>query len=233
MSTFLSLWKDLAHLFYPDCCASCGSSSVQEKMPLCIRCLFRLRETGFAGAAGNAMEKTFTGRVHIEAAHAEYFFTQDSVVQHLIHALKYHHRQDAGHWLGKQLGNSIKSSGRFTDIDALIPMPMSQSKKRDRGYNQAEVIANTLADTLNKPVLADVLLKQKTSATQTRKNRYERWKNVEDIFIVAPNAEIQNMHLLLVDDVLTTGATLEAAARQLLHVKGIKISMATAAFSDK
>jgi len=154
------------------------------------------------------------------------------MVQELIHQLKYKNNQAIGIYLGEMLGNSLLSSNRFTKIDALVPLPMYADKQHKRGYNQAAVICRGMSAVMNVPVINNVH-RQYATATQTRKNRAERWENVAGSFTVKNADQLAGKHLLLVDDVLTTGATLEAAGNTILQAADTKLSIATVAFATK
>jgi ComF family protein len=149
----------------------------------------------------------------------------------MIHELKYKNNAMAGKYLGKMLGKEIKNSPRFTNIDAIIPMPMHKIKERKRGYNQAELIANGVAEELNVDVAKNALQKIKQTDTQTKKQRWERWKNTEEVFLLQDLHLLENKHVLLIDDVVTTGASIEACGIEMLKTKGIRLSVATIAIA--
>ena len=142
-------------------------------------------------------------------ASAQYYFTKESLMQHLMHQFKYKNNKDLGLQLGRMMGESLKKSGRF-DVDALIPLPLFPAKEKRRGYNQATVLCDGMAEYMNIPVLNDVIVRPQFTETQTKKGRIERWLNMEGKFILKNSAAIRNKYILLVDDVVTTGATLEA-----------------------
>jgi ComF family protein len=149
----------------------------------------------------------------------------------MIHELKYKNNAMAGKYLGKMLGKEIKNSPRFKNIDAIIPMPMHKKKERRRGYNQAELIANGVAEELNVDVAKNALQKIKQTDTQTKKQRWERWKNTEEVFLLQDLHLLENKHVLLIDDVVTTGASIEACGIEMLKTKGIRLSVATIAIA--
>jgi ComF family protein len=144
-----------------------------------------------------------------------------------MHQLKYRGNKDLGVQLGRIMGNALKSSNRFNDINALIPLPLFPSKEKKRGYNQAKVLCDGIAEILSLPVLSNVIIRPQHTETQTKKGRIERWKNIEGKFKLIDPASIQNKHLLLIDDVVTTGATLEACGNELLLAENVKLSVAT------
>ncbi len=226
-------FEELVHLFYPHCCGGCGSDLVQRDAPICMRCFTELPETGFAALPDNPVEKIFHGRLPVKAAHSAYYFSKDSVMQTLIHRLKYRGDRKLGEYLGLQLGASLRQGNRFNDIDVLLPMPMYRSKEKLRGYNQAEVIAKGVAEATGIPVEPRLLLRQRLTQTQTRKHRTERWQNVEGSFVTPHPDQLSGKHLLLVDDVITTGASIEAAGRILAAIDGVRISVASVSVASR
>lgn len=233
MPTLTNLLRDFKHLFYPHTCAGCGTDILSDDNLLCARCFVNLPSTLYAQYAHNPIEKIFTGRIKIEAAHAEFYFSKESLIQHLIHQLKYKNNKEIGIYLGDMMGRTILKSNRFVTVDALIPLPMFPEKERKRGYNQAAVICEGMSQAMNVPVYYNVLLRQRATSTQTKKHRVERWENVEDSFAVTNEQRVKGKHLLLVDDVITTGATLEASGRHLIKIDGVKLSIATLTTATK
>jgi len=183
-------------------------------------------ETNFELHPGNPVEKTFWGRLPLAAATSQFYFTKESLMQHLLHQFKYRGNKDLGLQLGRIMGEQINKSGRF-NADALIPLPLFPAKEKRRGYNQATVLCNGMAEVMKLPVLSNVITRPRHTETQTKKGRIERWKNMEGKFVLAIADDIKNKHLLLVDDVVTTGATLEACGNELLLAENVKLSVAT------
>jgi len=221
-----TILADLKHLFYPHVCTGCGSDILTADNLLCAKCFSNLPVTLYAQYANNPIEKIFWGRIPLSAAHAEYYFAKESLIQHLIHQLKYKGNTAIGEYLGQLLATSLLKSNRFNNIDALIPLPLFPDKERKRGYNQAAVICNGMSGIMNVPVLNNVLIRQRFTETQTKKHRAERWENVESSFAVKNESLVRGKHLLLVDDVITTGATLEASGQCLLRTGEVKLSVA-------
>ena len=227
------LFKSAVHLAYPHNCSGCGSDLLDEDNLLCLSCIHNLPHTGFAGLAGNPVEKYFWGRIPLQAAYSQFYFSKEFLVQHLIHQLKYKGNTKIGFYLGEIMGNTLLTSGRFSNIDALVPLPLYADKEHKRGYNQAAVICNGMSSVMNIPVYDKYVIRQHATETQTRKHRTERWENVKDSFKVIKAAELSGKHLLLVDDVVTTGATLEACGAVLLQTSNVTLSVATLAYAAK
>jgi ComF family protein len=179
----------------------------------------------------NPVEKIFWGRAPVHAAGALLFFTKDSLVQNLIAQLKYHHNKKVGVLFGILIGEAIVTQSRFNKVDLIIPIPIRKSKMNDRGFNQSQVIATGIQSIWDKPINNEVLQKRKWTITQTKKNRTARLDAFSDLFVLENPMRIQGKHLLLVDDVLTTGSTLEAAVQCLMSAEPASISIAVAAYT--
>jgi len=182
--------------------------------------------TRFEFLPANQIEKIFWGRVEIEAAAAHMYFTSGSAVQHSLHLLKYKGRKEIGIYFGRKMGALLKQSQRFQNCEIIIPLPLFADREKKRGYNQAMMIALGISRQLEIPVVPDVIIRTKKTATHTHKSRIERWENMQSGFRIRDPEKIQGKHILLVDDVVTTGASLEACAIALISVPGLKISIA-------
>lgn len=222
----------LLHLFFPHICAGCGKDLPARESQLCMRCAAAMPCTGFVRYAANPVEKIFWGRLPLRAATAQYYFTKGSLMQEILHHLKYKGHQDLGVQLGRMMGESLFHSGRF-EPDALVPLPLHPARERQRGYNQSRLLCDGLAEVLHLPVWADVIQRPLFTQTQTRKGRVERWKNMEGRFALSHESALQDKHILLVDDVITTGATLEACGQELLRVPGLVLSVAALCYADR
>ena len=219
------------HLLYPQICFGCGTDQIEKNKPLCNQCTLNLPFTDFFSINENPVEKNFWGRVPIQHAGALLFFTKDSLVQTLMTQLKYHHNKKVGILFGQLMGQAIAAEKKFEQIDLLIPIPILPSKMNSRGYNQSQVIALGIQQVWNRPILQDVLIKKNWSNSQTKKNRTARLQQVPELFILNPQNSIEGKNILLVDDVLTTGATLEAAIETLMAGSPTSISIAVAAYT--
>ncbi len=173
----------------------------------------------------NPIARLFWGRCKIEKAAAFSFYNRGSRIRNLIHNLKYKGIKEIGYELGKIYGTVLHNSGFTSGMDIIIPVPLHQSKEKQRGFNQSEIISAGLSEAAGLPVNSKILERKIVTTTQTRKSRYERWKNVEGIFNVTDPLKISGKHILLVDDVITTGSTLESCVNELLKTEGVKVSV--------
>lgn len=233
MKVLKNIVADTLHLFYPHTCTGCGSDVLERENLLCLTCINDLPNTNFAKHNGNPVEKAFWGRIPVTAAHSQFYFAKESLVQHLIHQLKYKGNKQIGIYLGELMGNHLLNSDRFKNVNAIIPLPLYPDKERKRGYNQASVICQGIANTMNIPVITNNVLRRRFTETQTRKHRTERWQNVEGSFIVTDAAILKNKNILLVDDVITTGATIEACGQAILECEGVNLFVASLAYASK
>ncbi len=224
--------KDTFHLFFPKVCVCCDEQLVKNEAVVCLKCRFELPVTNFTNEIDNKVEQAFYGRVKIEFATALLFYRTKGISQQLIYQLKYKGKQNVGNFLGEWLGFELKESERFSSIDFIVPVPLHSKKLKKRGYNQLSTFGSSISKILNVPFMNDVLLKKSITDTQTLKRRFERWKNVNEIFYLTDIDVFKNKHILLIDDVITTGATLEACALELSKTKNIKISIATMTFTE-
>lgn len=229
ISTLTSYLKDVAHLIFPHHCEGCGTDVLQDEQLLCAECLHQLPETNYFSITGNTTEKMFYGRMKVEQAGAGYYFTKESLVQHLIHQLKYKGNKDVGFYLGKLIGQKLKESARFDNVDILVPLPLNPKREFKRGYNQAAVICEGMAEVWEKPIAKDAVIRTIFTETQTHQDRVHRWQNMDGVFAVENEKAIKGKHVLLVDDIVTTGATLEACGAAILQVQDVSLSVATAA----
>lgn len=222
----------LFHLLYPHNCIGCGSDVIRYENFLCLECINDLPYTHFEMHAGNPVEKIFWGRIPVAAAMSEFYFSKASMVQNFIHELKYKGNKEAAHYFGNLMGKSLLSSNRF-HIDVLVPLPLFEKKEKMRGYNQAEIICNGISEILDNPVIRKNVIRKVPTETQTKKHRTERWENVENTFLVQNANQLEGKNILLVDDVITTGATLEACGAEILKVKNTKLHIASLALATR
>jgi len=228
----MELFKSLLALFYPNTCLTCGTHLMQNEFLICVLCRHNLPVTDFCETPNNAVEKAFKGRVPIEQGTSLLFFRKKGISQLLIHQLKYKGRQDVGVFFGKWMGKQMSAGKRFKSLDGIIKVPLHTKRMKERGYNQLSLFANQLSKELHIQVYNDVLVKVGQSMSQTKKNRFNRFEKISERFQLSNGEEVAGKHVLLIDDVLTTGATLEACANELLKVPDVKISIATMVISD-
>jgi ComF family protein len=227
----MNLFDDFISLIFPNICACCGNSLWKHEKVICTYCDFHLPRTGFHLERDNPVTRTFWGRARIESSAAFYLFNKENRVQQMIHLLKYKDRRDIGIFIGEKYGFYLKNSPFFDSVDLILPVPLHKKKRMKRGYNQSEEFATGLGKSMRLPVNPYFLYRCKATETQTRKSRFRRWENVSDIFAVRDSSALQGKHVLLVDDVITTGATMESCIRVLSAIQGIRISIAAIAFT--
>jgi len=229
---FANLKESVLQLFYPHICAGCGTDSLPVDSSLCIKCLYDLPVTGFEKFENNPVEKLFLGRAEINIATAQLYFAKHYLMQTLMHQFKYKGHKKLGHQLGMIMGNQLQESNRFSNIELLIPLPLYVAKERIRGYNQSEILCQGISEMMNIPVVVDAVKRISATDSQTKKNRLQRWQNMEGRFVITNEEKIKNKKLLLVDDVITTGATLESCTLALKSVSGVEVNIATLCFSS-
>jgi ComF family protein len=225
--------QPLLHLFLPHHCVGCGSDILSNEQILCLHCIDEMPLTGFHLHGSNPVEKIFMGRVPVVQAASYLYFSKDSLLQRIVHQLKYKGHEELGLFMGRKMGETLLQTTRFNDIDVLVPIPLFTARERKRGYNQALILCEGMAEVLKLPVLPAAISRRQSSETQTHKNRIERWQNMQDKFELQQGGPLIDKHILLVDDVITTGATLEACGRELLTASGTRLSIMTMAYTVK
>jgi len=223
--------SDFISLLYPRLCYACGNSLFRHEAVLCMHCHAELPRTHFHQYPNNPLEKVFWGRVSIRHATALYFFIKGGKVQHLIHQLKYKGGKEAGIYTGKLLGRELLAVPGYREITRIIPVPLHPRKMKKRGYNQSEQFALGLAEEMKIELDTTSFIRTVATDTQTKKSRFARFENVKEIFKVVHPDRLENGNILLVDDVVTTGSTLESCATILLQVPGTQVSIAAIAYA--
>ena len=231
MNWLYDLWDDFISLLFPRLCYACGNQLMRNENLICTECFVVIPRTNYHFIEDNPVAQLFWGRCLIEKAAAFSYYNKGSRIRKLIHNLKYNGIREIGYDLGRLYGLSLKTSGFINDIDIIIPVPLHPVKKRIRGFNQSETISMGIADATHLPVDLKSLARVLVSATQTKRSRYERWTNVEGIFQVLDSQTIMGKHVLLVDDVITTGSTIESCTNELLKIEGVKVSAVALAFA--
>ena len=232
MLLFKQYLGDFLALLFPDLCNACNTPLFHGEKQICTQCLHDLPYTDFHLYAHNTVAKLFWGRMPCNAAMAMLYFRKGSRVQNLIHRLKYKDQTELGFVLGGLLSERLLASSFYLPADIVIPVPLHPKRERSRGYNQAAFIAQGIASSLHVPLNIKLLIRNKATGTQTKKNRYSRFENMKSVFHVPNAAAILGKHIILVDDVITTGATLEACGQVLLAAGASKISIVALAFAE-
>ena len=226
-----SIFDDFLSLIYPRICMSCGKSLYKYEECICTFCHYHLPKTNFHLEEDNPVTRIFWGKAKIHSAASMYFFYKGGRVQQLMHQLKYKGHKEIGIYLGCLYGKELSKVPLFNTSEYIIPVPVHSKKQKKRGYNQSEIIAMGLSQSMNIPVDIKTLLKIKQTETQTKRSRFNRWENVKEVFELKHYDHLVNKHVLLVDDVITTGSTLESCIINLLKVPGIKISIVSMAYA--
>ena len=223
--------KSIVNLFFPKVCYACHNLLNDNEDTICMDCRHDLPITNFHFDNNDSVQKALYGRAKIENGTALFRFEKKGNVQRLIHNLKYKDHEHIGFVLGNWLGGELKTLESYKNIDAVIPVPLHKNKLRKRGYNQVALFGQQVAEALNADYLDDVLVKVTNTKSQVNKKRLARWTNSDELFTLKNIEAIDNKHILVVDDIITTGATLEACISVLNQAKNIKISIATMAIA--
>ena len=219
------------HFIYPKLCLNCAKTLMAQEELLCLECIELLPFTQYHDIVNNQSAQRFDGRIKYENITSSLYFTKDGLLQFLLHEFKYKGSKNVGLFLGNRFGQSLKKTNWIKDIDVIIPVPLHSNKYKSRGYNQSEIIAMSMGAILNVETNTTAFIRVRNTDSQTHKSRIERSENMDGAFALADKDSLVNKHILLLDDVLTTGATLEACYQTLKDVEGIKISIATIAIA--
>jgi ComF family protein len=226
----MGILNDFLSLIYPNICQLCGMSLFKHEKVICMRCKHHLPQARFAHR-DNPAAQVFWGRVPLKIVTTAFLYNKGNAIQKLIHQFKYRRNKAIGIFLGEELGKDLSHIPGHEDISIIIPVPLHPRKQKKRGFNQSEIIARGIAEKIDAEVHDSIMFRKSFSGTQTRKTKYERWQNVETIFALKNEKLIENKHILLVDDVITTGATIEACAHCLMKVEGVRLSVAAVAYT--
>jgi len=221
--------KSLVQLFYPNICLACSNALNSQEENICIVCEQRLPYTNFHLHESNPLIKKFWGRIDLNYIDSLLYFEKGSRTQELLHQLKYHGKQEIGTTLAEILIKKYDNAALNQKFDAIVSIPLHYKKLKRRGYNQCDNFCKKLSENWQIPYYPNAIIRNSDTITQTGKNRIDRWENVADIFSVNHEEILKNKHILLIDDVLTTGATIEACAQKILSVENTKLSVITMA----
>lgn len=229
LNRVVSVIENVVGLFYPRICAGCDAHLMQKEENLCLKCLHSLPKTYYWDYKVNPVEQLFFGRLQFSSACAFLHFEKGSITQELMHRLKYQGKKSVGKELGKAFGHTLKEKHWFTDADVIVPVPLHPSKELRRGYNQSNYIADGISEAMDIPSRSKWMKRIRMTDTQTRKSRFDRSENVQDVFEIENPELLRDKNVILVDDVVTTGATLEAAGMCLKEAGIARLYIATIA----
>jgi ComF family protein len=233
LRSIVAYFADAFHLIFPDNCLACGGHLRYSERILCTACLLDIPLVRLADSEDNSFEQLFIGQIPYERVTAFFYYTKKNKYANLMHELKYKGNQQAGIFLGELFGNHLKNTGFTNDIDCIVPVPLHAKRKRTRGYNQSEILAQGIANSTSLPICANAVERSVNTETQTKKNKEERKQNVANIFTVSNPQLLQGKHILLLDDVITTGATTISCAETIFNqVKNVRISIAGVALAS-
>jgi len=227
-----SYLADFVSLLFPELCAACRESLMANEHLICTGCRYNLPFTNFHLQPDNIVAQQFWGKIPLEAAYTLFYFTKGGKIQNLLHQFKYRGMKQIGNLLGNIAGGQLIKNEVFNSVDLIIPVPLHKKRMLQRGYNQSACFAEGLSEKLNALVEDNNLVRQIATETQTHKSRFARFENMKEVFTVINSEKLMNKHVLLVDDVITTGSTLEACGSQLLKIHGLKLSIATIAYAE-
>ncbi len=226
-----TLISNFLGLLYPNLCLICGENLTKSEHQICLGCLTEIPRTNFHKLKDNPVEKRFWGKADIQKATSFFYFTKGSPFQKLLHELKYRDNKEIGELMGKYSAVDLLSDDTFCSVDYIVPIPLHPKKFAKRGYNQSELICNGISKILAKPVETKSLIRVQANTTQTKKSVFERFENTAGVFELKHKETFENKHILLVDDVLTTGSTIEAAIHAIKKCDGVKVSIFTLAMA--
>ncbi len=227
----MKLFTPIIDLFFPPVCLACDGNLPEKNLQICVNCRHELPITNFHLDGSDYVKKVFYGRLQLENATALLRFHKKGIVQQLLHNLKYREHEDIGELLGNWLGEELKTVESYKSIDLVVPVPLHKAKLKKRGYNQVEKFGQQIAKSLNVPYADDILIKTSATKTQVFKKREARWQQNNEIFTIQNEERLKDKHILLVDDIITTGATMEVCSNELTKTHNNKLSIAAMAIA--
>ena len=221
--------RSLFELFYPETCCCCKARLNEKECFICLKCDITIPRTFFDDEPNNSLEKKLWGRIPFQRVWAMFHLTSGGKVQELLYQIKYMNKYELGLFMGERMGKNLKKMNWINEIDMIIPVPLHRRRLLKRGYNQCEALGSGISNMLEIPLRTSVLRRNMYNKSQTNYKKARRWKNVEGIFRLAHPEMIKGKHVLLIDDVVTTGSTLEACTDELMKGEHVKVSIATMA----
>jgi ComF family protein len=232
MQNIYGYFQDFLALFFPELCAACGTNLFKNEQVICTNCIHHLPVTNFHRDLQNKLAKQLWGRFMFKQASSYVYFRKGGRVQNIMHQLKYNKYPEAGFRMGQLYAYQLNRCDEWIRPDLIIPVPLHPAKLKKRHYNQSDFIAAGMAEVLNIPVLSASLKRVEDTGSQTKKSRFSRYENLKEAFICCDQEGLTGKHVLLIDDIMTTGATVEACSLQLLTIEGLVLSIATIAFTE-
>lgn len=229
----MGLWNDFLSLIYPRSCVCCSKLLIKDEEFICNYCFVNLPKSNFHKEPDSELDRVFEGRLPLKKAGSYLVFEKSGKVQKILHSIKYQRNQELAVKIGQWYGELLKENESIAKSDIIIPVPLHNKKLKERGFNQSEAFAKGLSQSLNIPVSVNNLVRTEYTSTQTRKSKIERWENVKDKFELQNLEEIQNKTILLVDDVITTGATIDACYEALQKANLFNVNVVSLAYAKK
>ena len=224
----IPILNSLLDLVFPKLCVCCGGVLMEGEESICLTCLYTLPRSLEKDYTNNKVMDVFLGRIKLQKAFSWCHFEKETSVQNILHHIKYKDKDNFARQIGEIMANEMQEF--FKDIDVIVPVPLHPKKEKIRGYNQSEEIAKGVQRVVGLPIFSQLLERTRFSETQTHKNKEDRWKNTQGLFTLAPNEGFEGKHILLIDDVLTTGSTAIACLKSLEQIPNVKLSFLSLAF---
>ena len=229
----MSVLTSILHTLFPTTCVACGEVLVGDERQICVGCLSQLARTGYSQYANNPTELRLTGKIPFEQATSLLEYRQASRTRNIVHAMKYHGNDELCVMMGRQMGLDLLKSSRFDDVDLLVPVPLHWWRRLQRGYNQSELLCRGIACNFQRPIESHALVRHRYTQKQSLQTKRQRALNVEGVFRVRHPEKLAGHHILLVDDVVTTGSTTISCGRELAKAEGVRISVVSMGYAGK